>query len=78
MVLRGMTRTEVGPEGLRWTVRTISGGPKSYICPGCGQPIPAGAEHVVAWTDEHLYGPQAGLAERRHWHTGCWRARRRR
>ncbi|MGC0249749.1 hypothetical protein [Pseudactinotalea sp. Z1748] len=76
MVLRGMTRTETGPDGLRWRVRTLAGGQKDYICPGCKHTIPAGIEHVVAWTEEHLFGAEAGLAERRHWHSGCWRARR--
>lgn len=78
MVLGGMSRTETGPDGLRWTVRTVSGAEKSYTCPGCGRLIPPGAAHVVAWPAEHLFGARAGLAERRHWHTGCWRARRRR
>ncbi len=75
-VLRGMTRTETGPDGLRWTVRTVAGGQKAYVCPGCGQEIRPGLEHVVAWNQDHIFGAEAGLAERRHWHTGCWRSRR--
>jgi len=44
-----------------------------YLCPGCNHPIPAGVAHVVAWSNEHLFGSDAALAERRHWHTACWR-----
>ncbi|HLS26705.1 MAG TPA: hypothetical protein VK063_12615 [Beutenbergiaceae bacterium] len=77
-LFRGMTRTETGPDGLTWTVRTVSGSTKSYTCPGCGQQITPGLEHVVAWTEEHLFGAEAGRSERRHWHTNCWRGRRRR
>ncbi|MEX2487755.1 MAG: hypothetical protein WD377_09075 [Nitriliruptoraceae bacterium] len=40
---------------------------KIYQCPGCGNPIPVGAGHVVAWPDDQV-------EERRHWHTHCWRA----
>ncbi len=59
-----------------WAVRTIPGGAatKAYRCPGCDQEIPAGAAHVVAWPADGLGGPD----DRRHWHTGCWRARGRR
>ncbi len=75
-VFRGSARTETGRDGLSWTVRTVSGGEKSYTCPGCHQSIGPGVEHVVAWTDEHLFGHEAGLAERRHWHSRCWSSRR--
>jgi len=59
-----------------WTVRTIAGGTagKTYRCPGCDQEIRAGAAHVVAWPT----GAPGGADDRRHWHTGCWRARDRR
>lgn len=75
-VFKGIERTEVGPDGLTWTVRSTSGSAKTYTCPGCGRPIPPSAEHLVAWTPDHIFGAQAGLGERRHWHTSCWRARR--
>ena len=43
------------------------------VCPECGQDIPVGQAHVVAWSAEHLFGDEAARAERRHWHTHCWR-----
>jgi hypothetical protein len=39
---------------------------KSYVCPACGNEIPSGMGHVVAW-------PEAMPDYRRHWHTHCWR-----
>jgi hypothetical protein len=74
-----------------WMVRSIFGGAavKTYRCPGCLQEIRPGVAHVVAWPidgrgDEtgvsarlrHTAPP--GAEDRRHWHTGCWRARDRR
>ncbi len=55
------------------TVRVIPGGAatKMYRCPGCQQEIPPGLAHVVAWRTE----AHGGLDDRRHWHSGCWRAR---
>lgn len=70
---RGGARTETDRQGRRWTVRTVSGSDKSYRCPGCGGDIAPGAQHLVAWNEDHLFGSEAGLAERRHWHTQCWR-----
>lgn len=75
--LRGMARTERGPQGAEFTVRQVRGSGKAYTCPGCNRPIQPGSAHVVAWTNEHLFGQDAGLAERRHWHGGCWRAAQR-
>lgn len=61
--------------GEPWRVRhlTGTGTPKTYRCPGCDHEIPPGVPHVVVWPVE-----SGGLADRRHWHTGCWRARDRR
>jgi hypothetical protein len=72
---RGVERTQSWG-GDEWAVRNIPGGAatKAYRCPGCDQEIGVGVAHVVAWPAD---GP-AGLDERRHWHTGCWRARARR
>jgi hypothetical protein len=39
---------------------------KTYRCPGCDHEIPPGQGHEVVV-------PLATPAERRHWHTGCWR-----
>ncbi|WP_324649801.1 hypothetical protein [Georgenia sp. H159] len=64
-------RTETGPGGEPYTVRAVRGGDKDYRCPGCHQLVPAGTAHVVAWPTQPILG--AGLEERRHWHTACWR-----
>ena len=84
---RGVRSVEVDASG-EWIVRTIPGGAavKTYRCPGCDQEIRPGVAHVVAWpAGDHELGPDAqagrgfgGAADRRHWHTGCWRARDRR
>jgi hypothetical protein len=73
--MQGMVRTESHTDG-DWLVRTVRGNDsgKAYRCPGCQQEVPASAPHVVAWPADGL----GGLAERRHWHTPCWRARHRR
>jgi hypothetical protein len=74
-----------------WMVRSIFGGAaaKSYRCPGCMQEIRPGVAHIVAWPVDGQ-GDEAelpgrlrrnagqGADDRRHWHTGCWRARDRR
>ena len=75
--LQSMARTEEGPGGFSHTVRHVRGSDKAYTCPGCNRSIPAGTTHVVAWSNDHLFGADAALAERRHWHTGCWRSARR-
>lgn len=70
--------TSATKEDGRWVVRTVAGSAatKSYRCPGCQQILPPGTPHLVVWpTDPGLTG-QAGLAERRHWHTACWERRR--
>jgi hypothetical protein len=51
-----------------YEVRKIDAGRavKEYVCPACGNPVPAGEGHVVVWPD--------GDADlRRHWHRHCWR-----
>ncbi len=74
---QGWTRGETTDDGHAWKVRSVGGSEKSYRCPGCDQLIPPATPHVVAWPDDHLLGAQAGLDDRRHWHTSCWRAGRR-
>jgi len=73
---RAGTHVERGPDG-EWTVRQVSAAAatKSYTCPGCRQEIPPGTAHVVAWRSDHLLGVDAAIEDRRHWHSGCWRAR---
>ncbi|MEV6774238.1 ATP/GTP-binding protein [Nocardia sp. NPDC051030] len=64
-------RTEDGPQGETYIVRTIpaSRATKHYRCPGCDHEIPPGVPHLVAWPAE------GGEEDRRHWHTGCWKGR---
>ncbi|NDL59045.1 hypothetical protein [Phytoactinopolyspora mesophila] len=70
---------ETWPDG-DWVVRSITGSAstKPYRCPGCDQLIRPATPHVVAWPAESTSFTGAGIDERRHWHTGCWRARHRR
>jgi hypothetical protein len=72
---RGVERIVSSPDG-QWSVRhiAIGGAPKTYRCPGCNQEIPSGVAHVVAWPADE----RGDLSDRRHWHTGCWKARDRR
>ena len=65
-----------------YDVRQV-GGEKAYRCPGCDHEIRPATPHVVAWPEQYdaegdPLDDEAGLAERRHWHTACWRARGRR
>jgi hypothetical protein len=71
----GASRVEQGPDG-DWMVRTVPAAQatKVYRCPGCDHEIQTGIAHVVAWPEAEL----GGVDERRHWHTGCWKARSRR
>ena len=39
---------------------------KDYLCPECGQAVPSGTGHVVAW-------PEHDSERRRHLHQHCWR-----
>lgn len=65
-------RVESGPDG-EFVVRALSPhqATKAYRCPGCDHEVAAGTGHLVAW-------PAGDVDDRRHWHTGCWRARQRR
>jgi hypothetical protein len=74
---RAGTHPESGPDG-DWTVRNIAASEKAYVCPGCRQTVAAGTPHVVAWRADHVLGDDAAVADRRHWHTACWRERSRR
>jgi hypothetical protein len=70
---RGVERVQAQPDG-EWLVRNVPGSDKTYRCPGCDQEIPAGVGHLVVWPADE----RGDLTDRRHWHTGCWRARDRR
>lgn len=65
----------VSRRGQEWYVREISAdrAQKAYRCPECGGEIEAGQAHVVAWSAEHLFGDEAAVRDRRHWHSHCWR-----
>ncbi|HHW82707.1 MAG TPA: hypothetical protein GX743_02625 [Actinomycetales bacterium] len=73
----GGVRRESRAGGQSFTVRTVTA-EKTYTCPGCNGTIQVGVRHVVAWSEDHLFGADAALAERRHWHSGCWNQARRR
>lgn len=72
----GVPELQEAPDG-QWHVRRISPlrAEKSYTCPGCRRTIAPGVEHVVAWRADHWLGEEKSAAERRHWHTHCWRTR---
>ncbi|WP_454295595.1 hypothetical protein [Salana multivorans] len=74
---RGWERGETSTDGREWRVRSVTGSDKAYRCPGCDQLIAIGTPHMVAWPADHLLGAEAGLGERRHWHTSCWKSGRR-
>jgi hypothetical protein len=75
----GNERVEEWPDG-EWVVRQLTGSSatKAYRCPGCDRLIPPATPHVVAWPVEGGTLSGGGAGERRHWHSGCWRARERR
>lgn len=72
--LFGTLRTET-KRGRLWNVQPVSGASsvKSYLCPGCGLDIAPGTPHLVSWRADGLLGPEDDLADRRHWHSHCWK-----
>ncbi len=70
----GTLRTETKRDGL-WNVQPVSAttAVKTYVCPGCGLEIQPGTAHTVAWRADGLLGAAADIADRRHWHSHCWR-----
>ena len=68
--------------GEEYVVRAVTGSAatKPYRCPGCQQAIRPATPHTVAWPvlPTTFARDAAGIDERRHWHTACWRARDRR
>lgn len=72
----GIPATESAPDGV-WAVRAISAGnaQKVYSCPGCHHQINPGVSHLVVWQEDAMFGDEAGLRDRRHWHSNCWRGR---
>ena len=70
----GFRRREV-KRGAAYTVQPISaeGAQKDYICPGCSLTITPGVAHVVVWREDSILGDDRAVADRRHWHSHCWR-----
>ncbi|MCW4384830.1 hypothetical protein OH146_03470 [Salinibacterium sp. SYSU T00001] len=70
----GGRRTEV-KRGREWVVQPVAAASavKTYTCPACPAPITPGTAHVVAWRADAMLGDEHALAERRHWHTHCWK-----
>ena len=73
-LLAGWRRSEVRRDGL-WHVQPVPAmqAAKTYLCPGCTLDIVPGTAHMVAWRGDGVLGDAADLANRRHWHTHCWR-----
>jgi len=73
-LIAGFARTEVR-RGTEWTVQPVaaSQAQKTYICPGCARTVEPGTAHLVTWRADDVRGDAAALADRRHWHTACWR-----
>jgi len=70
-------RIEVGVDGHDYEVRPIAAvrAVKNYRCPGCDHEIRSGTAHVVVWRIQEGWDGEAGLDDRRHWHTSCWDGR---
>lgn len=73
-LMLGTARVERRGAG-EWHVQPMSerSSVKDYTCPGCSGTVAAGTAHVVVWRADSIFGERA-VEERRHWHTGCWRA----
>ncbi|POH59859.1 hypothetical protein [Arthrobacter glacialis] len=72
----GVPARESAPDG-QWAVRSItaSNAQKVYTCPGCHRAVEPGVAHLVVWQEDAMFGAEAGLRDRRHWHSNCWRGR---
>ena len=79
MSLNSLPRSHDEADG-SWIVQQVRGNSsgKVYTCPGCGQELPAGTPHTVAWRSAGDFGYNTGVGARRHWHTSCFNARSRR
>lgn len=76
-LLAGGRRSEL-KLGSEWTVQHITAtrAVKEYVCPGCVHPVLPNTAHVVVWRNDHLFGDDHAVGERRHWHEHCWRIAR--
>jgi len=73
-MMAGWRRTEHRRNG-EWNVQPVSASAavKEYTCPGCGLVVSAGTAHLVTWRADGVLGDTSDLANRRHWHTHCWK-----
>lgn len=73
-LMQGAARVE-RRAGAEWHVQPMAprSAVKDYVCPGCGGTVVQGTAHVVVWRADSIFGDRA-IEDRRHWHTGCWRA----
>lgn len=69
----GGARQQLGPEGAVYNVVRQNAAPKTYVCPACQNTIAVGEPNVVVWTEDTIWGAQAGIDGRRHWHEWCWK-----
>lgn len=76
--LLGGARRTVVKSGFEWTVQPVTAtrATKQYVCPDCAHPIEPGTAHVVVWRNDHIFGDEAAVTDRRHWHEHCWRLAR--
>jgi hypothetical protein len=70
----GWRRTETR-RGASYNVQPVteSQALKAYRCPGCALEVAPGVAHLVVWRADGVLGDERDLAERRHWHTHCWK-----
>ncbi|WP_347757006.1 hypothetical protein [Agrococcus sp. ProA11] len=73
-LMHGAARTERRSSG-EWHVQPMAAtsAVKDYVCPGCGGTVTQGTAHLVVWRADSIFAERA-IEDRRHWHTGCWRA----
>lgn len=72
--IRGADRRTETRRGREYTVSEVlpERAQKTYVCPGCNGEIAIGVAHVVVWRADSIWGDDAAIAERRHWHRRCW------
>ncbi|MDR2508740.1 MAG: hypothetical protein LBC50_01250 [Candidatus Ancillula sp.] len=75
--LGALTGAEIVTKGgRRYQVRRTFDGSSVYKCPGCNHEIAQGKPSLTVIEQDHIFGDQAAIDERRHWHESCWKAYR--
>lgn len=59
--------------GKTYSVNKTIDGQSVYKCPNCNQSIKIGEPSYTVIEQDHLFGEQAAIDERRHWHLSCWK-----